>query len=116
DTATTEIYTLSLHDALPICATRLIASVAPRTKTISLGSPAFRKPATVSARRVEAPCRAFAQCIDPAMHVRVIGAVELGDTVDYGAGLLRARRRVEKHQAGVARENRELRPQRRGVE
>src|SRR4051794_41629414 len=29
DTATTQIYTLSLHDALPICASRRMASAAP---------------------------------------------------------------------------------------
>src|SRR5258706_9245936 len=29
DTATTEIYTLSLHDALPICTTALLFSTAP---------------------------------------------------------------------------------------
>src|SRR5687768_17752346 len=32
DTATTEIYTLSLHDALPICRTRSPAGCAPRPR------------------------------------------------------------------------------------
>src|ERR1041384_8859579 len=39
DTATTEIYTLSLHDALPICAT---CTRLPKPKAICRLPPAFR--------------------------------------------------------------------------
>src|SRR2546430_14363253 len=34
DTATTEIYTLSLHDALPICSTQYIVEIAQRRRTL----------------------------------------------------------------------------------
>src|SRR2546427_255331 len=36
DTATTEIYTLSLHDALPICSPQLAGSATPCSATVSL--------------------------------------------------------------------------------
>src|SRR3712207_7825563 len=36
DTATTEIYTLSLHDALPICIKAVIKEVSPSTKGPSI--------------------------------------------------------------------------------
>src|SRR5689334_25219359 len=36
DTATTEIYTLSLHDALPICHRRAAAAVPPRARACEL--------------------------------------------------------------------------------
>ena len=38
DTATTEIYTLSLHDALPISITPAIAPDAPTVGTVEYGS------------------------------------------------------------------------------
>src|SRR2546425_5172888 len=39
DTATTEIYTLSLHDALPICSPRCAGSPAPSSPAGSVGGP-----------------------------------------------------------------------------
>src|SRR3989441_10048531 len=45
DTATTEIYTLSLHDALPICAGVAQAGVVPRGERVFLvAAPACREP------------------------------------------------------------------------
>src|SRR3989441_12177377 len=45
DTATTEIYTLSLHDALPICAGVAKAGVVPRGERVFLvAAPACREP------------------------------------------------------------------------
>src|SRR2546426_7074375 len=41
DTATTEIYTLSLHDALPICR-RALGATARRRRAVPLGAPAAR--------------------------------------------------------------------------
>src|SRR3989454_10368619 len=41
DTATTEIYTLSLHDALPICR-RALGAAARRRRAVPLGAPAAR--------------------------------------------------------------------------
>src|SRR5690349_22441286 len=47
DTATTEIYTLSLHDALPISA----AAVHRRARAAARGDPALRRHRTATARR-----------------------------------------------------------------
>src|SRR2546428_7484713 len=44
DTATTEIYTLSLHDALPICASSKCRKASPRSKTESIRCWAFHRP------------------------------------------------------------------------
>src|SRR5260221_4149502 len=50
DTATTEIYTLSLHDALPICQR---PPRAPPKSSMSFSSPAKRKTSTISERSEE---------------------------------------------------------------
>src|SRR5438445_13397860 len=42
DTATTEIYTLSLHDALPICWPALASSRARNQVVVDLATPPFR--------------------------------------------------------------------------
>src|SRR3712207_6892564 len=56
DTATTEIYTLSLHDALPISASRCsTASPRPARSTPTSTSGSTRTPATASAGAP--PCR-----------------------------------------------------------
>ena len=44
------------------------------------------------------------------MHVGVVGAVELGDAVDDLTRLLRAGAGIEKHQTGIAVEDREFLP------
>src|SRR5256885_5567083 len=44
DTATTEIYTLSLHDALPICLAARGLSVSPPRPGPACGGPAWREP------------------------------------------------------------------------
>ena len=60
------------------------------------------------ARLLEQLGRAGAQPIDAAMHIGVIGAVVIRDPVDDRARFLRAGAAIEKHETGVARENREL--------
>src|SRR6516165_3177387 len=67
-----------------------------------------QKRADLLARFLEQLGRPGAQPVNPAMHVRVIGAVIIRDPVDDGARLLRAGAGIEEHQTGVARENREL--------
>ena len=62
------------------------------------------------ARLLEPIGRARAEPIDAAMHVRVLGAVELGDAVDDLTRLLRARPGIEKHQTGIVVEDREFFP------
>ena len=62
------------------------------------------------ARLLEPVGRARAEPIDAAMHVRVLGAVELGDAVDDLTRLLRARPGIEKHQTGIVVEDREFLP------
>src|SRR5580692_11113136 len=52
--------------------------------------------------------RAGAQSINAAMYIGIIGAVEIRDPVDHRAGFLRAGAAVEKHETGVAREDRKF--------
>src|SRR5438477_91079 len=52
--------------------------------------------------------RAGAQPINAAMHIGIIGAVVIRDAVDHRARFLRAGAAIEKHETGVAREDREL--------
>src|SRR2546426_12514545 len=49
DTATTEIYTLSLHDALPISSSRLPRDCSANTATTGFSIPRSRKPASSGA-------------------------------------------------------------------
>ena len=68
------------------------------------------------ARLLEAVGRAGAELIDPAMHIGVVGAVELGDTIDHRTRLLRAGARIQKDQLGMTGEDRELAPHRARIE
>ena len=60
------------------------------------------------ARLLEPVGRAGAQAVDAAMHIGVVGAVELGDAVDDGARLLCAGAGIEKHELRMSREDREF--------
>ena len=60
-----------------LCATRLIASVAPRTNTISLADRAFRKPRTFSRAAFVGVGRARGQFMRAAMHVGILVLVEI---------------------------------------
>ena len=104
----------STNSGPQLCATRLIASVAPRTKMISLTSAALRKARVPLARFLELVGRALAQLVDAAMHVGVVAAVELGDAVDHRRRLLRAGAGIEKHQPRIVLIDRELAAQRLG--
>src|SRR3712207_8507769 len=57
DTATTEIYTLSLHDALPISATRWWPSVV--KADVLRGAAFFRPGAGTTMRRIEGQCAGY---------------------------------------------------------
>ena len=78
-----------------LCATRLIASVALRTNTISRGSAAPMKRATFARASSQRARRAQRELVDAAVHVGVVAAVEAGDRVDHAARLLRAGGAVE---------------------
>src|SRR6516162_10983780 len=56
DTATTEIYTLSLHDALPICAARSRAS-RNRTYLPALSSSVSRPRSEEHTSELQSPCK-----------------------------------------------------------
>jgi len=50
------------------------------------------------------------------MHVGVVATVVVGDAVDDGARLLRARRRIEKNQTGIVLKDGKVATYRLGVE
>src|ERR1700732_5284651 len=52
--------------------------------------------------------RAGAQAIYAAMHIGIIGAVVIRDPLDHRARFLGAGAAIEKHETGIAREDREL--------
>src|SRR2546430_16756043 len=54
DTATTEIYTLSLHDALPICASGLVARDGTAVRPVARGEPPLNRAAQCRAPRLGA--------------------------------------------------------------
>ena len=78
-----------------VAATRLIASVVPRTKTISPRRPRVQEPADGGARLLERVGRALAEPVHAAMHVGVLLDVELRQSIDHDLRLLRRRRVVE---------------------
>src|SRR5258708_31781759 len=60
DTATTEIYTLSLHDALPICVVKVgeeveIVGIRPVQKTVCTGVEMFRKRSEEHTSELQSP-------------------------------------------------------------
>ena len=80
------------------CATRLMASVVPRTKTISLAEGALRKRRTFSRAASNASVDARRQRVRGAVNVGVLVLVEVRDAVDHGLRLLRRGRVVEPDQ------------------
>ena len=72
-----------------------MASVVPRTKTISRGSRAFRNRCTVDARPLVGRRGALAEQVHAAVDVGVVLRVEARDRVDDRLRLLRGRRVVE---------------------
>jgi hypothetical protein len=60
------------------------------------------------ARLLEPVGRAGAEAVDAAMHIGVVGAVEIGDAVDHGARFLCAGPGIEKHETRMRREDREF--------
>jgi hypothetical protein len=100
-------------------ATRLIASVVPRTNTISRLDAAFRKRATVSRAALVLGGGALAQPVDAAMHVGVLARVVAYQPIDDRLRLVRGRRVVEIDERTIARrtgEDREIAPHGRDVE
>ncbi len=85
--------------ALPqVFATRLMASVAPRTKTIWSADPAPRKRATVAARLLVGVGRAGRELVGGPVDVGVLVLVEVGQPIDDRPRLLGRRRVVEPHE------------------
>ena len=66
------------------------------------------KPSNRVPRSVVTIGRSGAQTVDAAMHVGIVGSVELRQSIDHRTWLLRACRGVEEDQAGIALEYREL--------
>ena len=78
-----------------LCATRLIASVAPRTKTISSGAAAPMNARHPPPRRLERQRHLGRALIDAAMDGRIGLAIAALDRVDHRLRLLRGRGAVE---------------------
>ena len=76
-------------------ATRLIASVAPRVKTISSIEPALRKARTFSRARLIGVGRGVGEIMQPAMDIGIFVLIGVDHALDHRARLLRRGRIVE---------------------
>ena len=72
-----------------MAATRLIASVAERVKTISSCEPALKKARTLSRARLEGLRRGIGEIMQAAMHIGVFVLIGVGHALDHLPRLLR---------------------------